>query len=85
MDSGNIEEILMKEFLLVWPHPRHVKVPGPGMEPMPLHWILNPLHHKKTEKFFFFFVLISLLLKYFILFIKLENMEKHKRENEENP
>ena len=41
-----------------WLPPRHVEVPGTGIEPMPQQWqhqILNPLHHKGTPCFCFCF------------------------------
>ena len=47
--------LILSLIYLFWPHPQHVEVPGPGIEPMPqqlpLQWqcqILNLLCHKRT-------------------------------------
>ena len=45
-------------FCLFWPHPWHVEVPRPGIEPPQQQpqllqwqcWILNPLHHRELLK-----------------------------------
>ena len=38
-------------FFFFWQCPQHVKVPRPGIKPVPQHWqhwILNPLSHQGT-------------------------------------
>ena len=53
-----------------WQCPRHMKVPGPGIETAPQQqpkllqwqcWILNPLGHKRNPKMFPFWVAVCIM------------------------
>ena len=66
--------LLVHFFFFFWPHPWHVKVPGPETEPCyssnwaPLEWkcrTLNPLYHKGTP--LLLIPLLSKLIQYLSL------------------
>ena len=73
------DKLIMLSFFLsffLWPSPRHVWVPGPGIEPMPQQWpkplqwqhrILNPLSHKSTPPPLFFNELLWTVFFFFYL------------------